>query len=353
MRKIKSRLLWTTAIAFFVINCVDIPLPNHQLVNWLNIEQEAHARRSGGRSGGGSFSRPSRSSGSSSPSRSGGSSSSPSRSNNSRPSSGGGTYYRSTPVYGGGYGSGGIYYVAPGWGWVFPSTFGLIVLMIVIWIIVSSLQKAAVGNNYQTTTDSDIPLTGNKELDNNIVTVSKIQVGLLAQARAVQKELSQISLNIDTSNQEGLSELMQESILALLRTPENWTHVSATSKTVRNREEAQTLFNKFSVEERSKFSGESLSNVEGKIRQKEVIANPDAEPGSYIVVTLLIGTENDRPMFGDVYSSKDLKEALEKIGATSPEYLTVFELLWTPQSETESLTYDEMLTEYPNLMQIA
>ncbi len=343
MRKIKSRLLWTTAIAFFVINSVNLPLPGHQLVNWLNIQQEAYARRSGGRSGGGSFSRPSRSSGSSS---------SPSRSN-SRPSSGGGVYYDSRPVYGGGYRSGGIYYVYPGWGWVFPSVFGLIVLTIVLWIIISSMQKASVSNNYETTTDSDIPLTGNKELDNNIVTVSKIQVGLLAQARAVQKELSEVSLNIDTSTPEGLSELMQESVLALLRTPENWTHVSATSKTVRSREEAQTLFNKFSVEERSKFSGESLSNVEGKIRQKEVIANPDAEPGSYIVVTLLVGTENDRPMFGDVYSSKDLKEALEKIAATPPDYLTVFELLWTPQSETESLTYDEMLTEYPNLMQIA
>ncbi len=75
-------------------------------------------------------------------------------------------------------------------------------------------------------------------------------------------------------------------------------------------------------------------------------------PGSYIVVTLLIGTENDRPLFGDVYSAKELKQALERIAATPPEYLTVFELLWTPQSETESLTYDELLTEYTKLMQI-
>lgn len=339
MRFLKSRLLWTTATAFVLFNTVEIQLPSSQQTTWLNIEQEAYAKRSGGRSGGGSFSRPSRSSGGSS---------SPSRSNNSGGSSGG-SYYHSTPVYGGGYRSGGIYFYS-GWGWFFPSMFGLIVLTAVLLIVVSAFKKTS--SNYVETTDEVIP-TGNKELDNNIVTISKIQVGLLAQARAIQKELSELSLKIDTGTPEGLLELLQESVLALLRSPENWTHVSATSKTVRNREEAQEIFNKFSIEERTKFNSETLTNVEGKVRQKEVNPNPDAEPGSYIVVTLLIGTENDRPMFGNVYSSQELKQALESIGSIAPEYLTVFELLWTPQSETESLTYDELLTEYTNLMQIA
>lgn len=340
MQLLKSRLLWTTATAFLLLNtAVEIPLSDNQLLTGLNIQQEAYARKSGGRSGGGSFSRPSRSNDGSS---------SPSRSNNNRGSSGG-SYYQSTPVYGGGYRSGGIYFYS-GWGWFLPSLFGFILLTIVLLIVVNAIQNST-RNSSQTT--NEVPTTGNKELDNNIVTVSKIQVGLLAQARAIQKELSELSLSIDTATPEGLSQLVQESALALLRSPENWTHVSATSKTVRNREEAQTIFNKFSIEERTKFSSETISNVEGQVRQKQVNPNPDAEPGSYIVVTLLIGTEDDRPLFANVYSSQDLKAALERIAATPPEYLTVFELLWTPQSETESLTYDELLTEYANLMQIA
>lgn len=347
MQVLKSRLLWSTAIAFSLFNTVEIPLLNHQVGNWLNIRQEALAKKSGGRSGGGSFSRPSRS-GSSAPSRSNNNSgsSAPSRSNNS--GSSGDRYYHSAPVYNSGYRSGGIYYYS-GWGWVFPTLFGLIVLTIVLWIVINAVKNTT--NTAQTVTNS-IPATGNKELDNNIVTVSKIQVGLLAQAREVQKQLTQLSLDIDTSTPEGISQLLQESALALLRSPENWTHVSAISQTVRSREEAQTIFNKFSIEERSKFSSETLTNVEGKVRQSQVNKNPDAEPGSYIVVTLLIGTEDDRPLFVDVYSSQDLKQALEKVAAKPPEYLTVFELLWTPQSETESLTYDEMLTEYPTMMQI-
>ncbi|MFB2920910.1 MULTISPECIES: DUF1517 domain-containing protein [Aerosakkonema] len=339
MRFLKSRLLWTTATAFLLFNTVEIQMPSSQQTTWLNIEQEAYAQRSGGRSGGGSFSRPSRSSGGYS---------SPSRSNNSGGSSGR-RYYQSAPVYGGGYRSGGIYFYS-GWGWLFPSLFGLIVPTVVLLIVIKTFNKAT--SNYVATTNGIIP-SGNKELDNNIVTVSKIQVGLLAQARAIQKELSELSLRLDTGTPEGLLELLQESVLALLRSPENWTHVSATSKTVRSRESAQEIFNKFSIEERSKFSSETLTNVEGKVSQKEVNPNPDAEPGSYIVVTLLVGTENDRPLFGNIHSSQELKQALESIGSEAPEYLTVFELLWTPQSETESLTYNELLTEYTNLMQIA
>ncbi|MCL1475956.1 DUF1517 domain-containing protein [Argonema antarcticum] len=337
MRLLKSRLLWTTATAFLLLNTVvEIPQSDRQSIANLNIQQEAYAKKSGGRSGGGSFSRPSRSNSGSS---------SPSRSNNNGGSSGG-SYYNSTPVYGGGYRSGGVYFY-PGWGFVFPSLFGVMMLMMVLFIIYAIQNSRR--NSAQTTNDFS---TGNKELDNNIVTISKIQVGLLAQARAIQKELSELSLSIDTGTPDGLSELVQESVLALLRSPENWTHVSATSQTVRTREEAETIFNKFSIEERSKFSSETLTNVEGKVRQKDVNPNPNAEPGSYIVVTLLIGTEDDRPLFVNVYSSADLKAALERIGGTASEYLTVFELLWTPQSETESLTYDELLSEYANLMQI-
>lgn len=35
------------------------------------------------------------------------------------------------------------------------------------------------------------------------------------------------------------------------------------------------------------------------------------------------------------------------------DYLMVFELLWSPQTETDSLTYDELLTEYTEMVQIA
>ncbi|MFB2881646.1 DUF1517 domain-containing protein [Floridanema aerugineum] len=339
----KSKLqFWcTAALSVLLVNAVNIEFtPTHKQVS-LNVGQEALAKRGGGRSGGGSFNR-------SSPSRS-----APSRGFSDNDSGG----YRNSPTYtsptnvyvapGGYYGGGYGYYFSP-----LPMIVLVLMLGFFVFVLASSLKKSASGNN---SSGEEIVTysTGNKELDNNIVTVTKVQIGLLAQAHAVQKQLTDLSLQIDTSTPEGLTELMQESVLALLRTPENWTHVSASSKTVKSRSEAEKLFNQISIEERTKFSAETLSNVKGKVRQLKQDVKPDQEPGTYIVVTLLIGTENDRPLFGDVYSIQDLKQALEKIAATPPEYLSIFELLWTPQSETESLTYDEMLSEYANMMQIA
>lgn len=327
-RKFKLQLLCAAVVSFSLVNALDIQIEASSKQLKLNIGQSAQAKRGGGRSGGGSFR--------SSPSRS-----SPSRSSRSTDSDYRGSRYSTggTNVYVGA-GRTGYYY----------SPMPVIVLVIILGILTIAIGLAV--RSYINSTNSATNAISNSEVDNNIVTVSKIQVGLLAQARAIQTQLSEYSLNTDTETPEGLAQLLQEAALALLRTPENWMHVSASSKTVRSREAAQAIFNQLSIQERSKFSAETLTNVNG-IRRVQDNSQQDEEPGAYIVVTLLIGTENDRPLFGNVYSVAELKQALERIAATPPEYLTAFELLWTPQSEIESLTSDELLTEYTNLMQLA
>ncbi len=190
------------------------------------------------------------------------------------------------------------------------------------------------------------------ELGNDTVTVSKLQVAMLAQAREIQARLSEISLEVDTETPEGLHWLMQESVVALLRTPENWTHALASSQAVKT-EAAEQIFNQISVAERSKFSAETLVNVRGVNRkQKPIAIDPEKEPAAYIVVTLLIGTEHDKPLFGQIRSQAELQTALEAIAAIPPSHLLIFELLWSPQAETDSLTYDELLTEYSDMVQI-
>ena len=72
----------------------------------------------------------------------------------------------------------------------------------------------------------------------------------------------------------------------------------------------------------------------------------------YIVVTLVVGTADDKPLFGDVRSVETLKEALERLGSMPSDYLMVFELLWSPQAEEDSLSYDDLLTHYTDMIQI-
>ncbi|WP_242040634.1 DUF1517 domain-containing protein [Coleofasciculus sp. FACHB-1120] len=191
------------------------------------------------------------------------------------------------------------------------------------------------------------------ELENDIVTISQLQIALTAQAGAIQSKLSQLSLTANTQTQEGLMQLLKASVQALLENSESWTHILGSSQTVSSREEAETVFNKLSLQERSKFTAETLSNVDGKISQQQVELDPDEELPAYIVVTLLIGTADDQPLFKNLTSAQDVKQALEKVTAISLDYLMVFELLWSPQTETDALTQEELLSEYRDLVAIA
>lgn len=195
--------------------------------------------------------------------------------------------------------------------------------------------------------------TAATELSNDIVTVSKLQVALLASAREIQSHLTDLSLSADLDTAEGLTQLLQESALALLRHPDYWTHVDASSQTVKSREEAARLFEQLSIQERSKFSAETLTNVGGRVRYAQATRNSDDETASYIVVTLLIGTEDDKPLFDRVHSAEELQQLLQRVAAVTPDYLLVFELLWSPQEATDSLSYDELLMEYSEMIQIA
>lgn len=193
----------------------------------------------------------------------------------------------------------------------------------------------------------------NNELDNDIVTISKLQAALKSSALSLQSELSELTLEADTETAQGLRKLLEEAALALLRNAESWTHVLGSSQTIDRREEAEIVFNRFSIEERSKFSAETLTNVDGKIRQREVIeTDRNVETPAYIVVTLLIGTADDRPLFSQIDSAQAMEEALKKVASMRSDYLMVFELLWSPQVETDTLTEAELATEYADLVAI-
>jgi uncharacterized membrane protein len=190
------------------------------------------------------------------------------------------------------------------------------------------------------------------ELENDIVTVSKLQVALRSSAHSLQSELSELTLEADTETIEGLSQLLEASALVLLRNSENWTHVLGSSQTISTREEAETVFKRLSIEERSKFSAETLTNVDGKIRQRELVEPTPDEVGAYIVVTLLVGTADDRPLFSQIDSVQEMQEVLKKVASMRSDYLMVFELLWSPQVETDTLTEAELATEYAELVAI-
>ncbi len=291
--------------------------------------QDALARRGGGRAGGSSFGR------SSAPIRS-----NPSRSGGSYGSYGGGY----TPSYGGG---GGFFFMPLFFGGGgFSGLFSLIMLMVVAGVVLQAFRGWRGDGTGITSDDSK-------------VTVAKIQVGLLASARGLQQELTHLALDTDTDSSAGLSLLLREASVALLRHPEYWVYVSSAKENTKFAL-AESKFNGLVIAERQKLNAEVLSNSNGRLFQGK---NPEVlpsgtgssleDPSEYIVVTMLVAVAGESlAKLPEIRSSETLQKTLTALGAVPQDDLLAIEILWEPQSEVYTLTSDEVLTTYPDLVRI-
>jgi uncharacterized membrane protein len=287
---------------------------------------DAFAARSGGRMGGSSFRAPSRSY------------RTPTRTN-------GGA------MYGGGYGYGGGFGLPFMYGLGFGGGGGMFSLLITLAI------AGFLFRTFQNTFGSD---AGSEE--NPGISVAKVQVGLMAQARNLQLDLDRIAFNADTNTESGRAKVLQEVSLTLLRHPEYWVYGSVSTDTPKL-SGAEAVFNRLTMAERSKFSEETLSNINGQVKQPklagadqggtltpqspaELLAmNADAE---YIVVTLLVAT-TAKLQLPKINGENDMKQALQQIGSLAAGGLLAIEVVWTPQADGDCLTSDDIMASYPDM----
>ena len=289
----------------------------------------ALAARSGGRIGGGSFSAPSR--GYSSPSRT------------YAPPAGGGYY----PYPGGGFG---FPFVFPLFGFGGGGLFTILIFLAIAGFLAQTFRRVAGGGEVDEVGYSSNPS----------ISVNRLQVGLLANARELQAELNQIAETADTNSPEGRTQVIQEASLALLRHPEYWVYAGSTTQQARLNS-AESQFNRLALAERSKFTEETLSNVNNQLRSASAknalpagseLDNPTRliteGPGEYIIVTLLTATLGNLQL-PSINSADDLRQALRQIGSVAGDNLLAIEVLWTPQAEGDTLTADDLLAHYPDL----
>jgi uncharacterized membrane protein len=256
----------------------------------------------------------------------------------------GGGYY---PGGGGYYPGGGggffpfVYFPSFGVGGGFGGLFSLLILISIASFLVNSFRRS----------------NRNDELDYSTpsVSVAKVQVGLLAQARELKADLDRIGQRANTETSEGLAQVLQEVSLALLRNPQYWVYGNAEAHQARL-EAAGAEFNRLALSERSKFNAETLSNVNNQLKQASSSALTVAEKGGelaessgeYIVVTLLVGTQG-KLQLPAINTAEDLRRSLSQLGSVSSDQILALEVLWTPQAEGDVLTRDDLLAEYPNL----
>jgi uncharacterized membrane protein len=311
MKKVKTHVkVWTRSLV--VISLVAMTI--------FGNAHEAFAKRSGGRIGGSSFK------------------SAPSR---SAPSNSG--YSGSNTYYGGG--GGGFFFLPMFFGGGGGGLFTILLLVIVAGAIMQAFRGNGDGEG--------ITGMGSK------VSVAKIQVGLLSSARSLQQELTRLALESDTSSSEGLATVTRETAISLMRHPEYWVYVSSANENTKFAL-AEQKFNSLVMSERSKLNAEVLSNVGGRVLQGKTAAALPSEgssgledPSEYIVVTLLLAVAGETlSKLPTLRSSADLQSALSVIGSVPTDNLLAVEVLWEPQSEDYTLTNDEVLTIYPDLVRI-
>ncbi|WP_138504116.1 DUF1517 domain-containing protein [Nostoc sp. PA-18-2419] len=263
---------------------------------------------------------------------------------------GGGGYYPG----GGGYYPGGGFgfpFLIPFWGigGGFGGLFTILIFLAIANFLVQSFRRVSSGQTEEADYTTNSP-----------VSVTRLQVGLLAQARDLQNELNHIAETADTNSPEGRAEVIQEASLALLRHPEYWVYGGGGTQQARlNSAEAQ--FNRLSLAERSKFSEETLTNVNNQLKAaltKEALPPSDEldnptrliteGPGEYIIVTLLAATLGKFEI-PTINSGDDLRQALRQIGSIPSDKLLAIEVLWTPQAQGDTLTSDDVLANYSDL----
>ncbi|MGA7933735.1 MAG: DUF1517 domain-containing protein [Kovacikia sp.] len=189
------------------------------------------------------------------------------------------------------------------------------------------------------------------ELTNNNITISKLQVALRTGAHALQSKLDQLTRNADTQMQEGLFALLQQTATLLLDKSEFWTHVLARSQTLDSREAAEDLFYELLMQERAR-SIVKLSMNERTPDQSSPEQFRSNRNSDYIVVTLLLSTADNQPLFDEIYSASLLRDVLQEITMMRSRYLMVFELLWVPQAANDTLTDREMQSAYREMVAI-
>ncbi|ESQ29810.1 hypothetical protein EUTSA_v10023608mg [Eutrema salsugineum] len=182
---------------------------------------------SGGRVGGNSFS-----------SRSSRSSSSSSSRMYSAPRTSDPSMRYSAPYYGSSPFGGGLY-VGPAVGFGFGgfSSFSLILVGFAAFVLVSGFLSDR--------SQDDGILTETQK-----TSVIKLQVGLLGLGRTLQQDFNRLAESADTSTSDGLSYVLAEATLALLRHPDYCISCYSSVDVKRSIEDGEKRFNQLSIEER-------------------------------------------------------------------------------------------------------
>jgi len=177
----------------------------------------------------------------------------------------------------------------------------------------------------------------------------KVQL-MLAEGDEVKRDLQEIAGEGDSSSNEGLSTMMQNAVLSLLRHPDRWMY-GAIEEQKGEGSAAENAVVRWATDARSKFTDQTTSNYSGK-REVDKPRDPTEKGGLYLVVTL-IGASFNWPSLPDAaINTKRMRDALSQLSSLNAADLIRIDVVWSPDQEGEFLSSDEALELYPSLTKL-
>jgi uncharacterized membrane protein len=275
--------------------------------------------------------------------------------------SSGGSFSSSRGGYGRSYGGGGSNFIfLPGWGFGGygggygcggGGLLGTLVIMGVAYVVVRSVTRSMRQRSYggPSTMWSGGGYDDEPEVEPDKAYLYKLQLALGRSARGVQDRLADFAAKGDTSSEAGLTSLLQQTALELLREKDSIRYVSADGRGPMSFTNAETAMNSIALGERSRFQVERVRAAGGRVNRSEAAAEEGREALELVVVTMVVATRRPLDRFKAVGAREDLTALLSDLGAVSSEGLLGLEVIWTPADSNDSMTETDVMTTYPDM----
>jgi len=179
--------------------------------------------------------------------------------------------------------------------------------------------------------------------------VYKLQLALGRSARSIQDRLAGFAAQGDTTSEAGLSALLQQSALELLRHKDSVRYASADARGPMSLTNAETAMNAVSLAERSRFQVERVRVADGRSSRSDAPAEEGKEALELVVVTLVTSTRTPLGQFKAIGTPDELAALLSELGGVPPSGLLGLEVVWTPADANDSMTETDVMTTYPEL----
>lgn len=166
--------------------------------------------------------------------------------------------------------------------------------------------------------------------------------------------LERLSQTARTDSRMGIQNLSSQVALELLRRKSSIAAASTDYSHFRNRDKAQRHFNSLSVAERGKFEKETISKFGGvdySSGESNSRSSGFDDKATMAVVTLVLAVDGDSTKVPKIRSMKDVEDALRKVASDVrvSDCLQGAEILWTPEDRTETLSFRDVVADYPDL----